>query len=227
MVGLLLVLVFAGSGNAAKLIFLDCDGVLNHAKSDDTQLYVTEDEQLVLLSRIIKATGASIVLNSTWRYARNSRDEFKNRIESFNTRFEKKNEYVPLPISYTPNFGSSTSMPQSGRPEEILWWLQENTNFYGDMIHDTGFMNRWNLMVSKYPDEFPKALIETFAGGKKLDVTDWVAIDDLDFATEIPAYPEMMKGHFVQTDKKVGLTRANAKEVIALLRGDTRIKLPK
>lgn len=47
-----------------KAIFLDIDGVLN----DDHFGIKIEEERVALLAKIVKETGASIVLSSSWRY---------------------------------------------------------------------------------------------------------------------------------------------------------------
>lgn len=58
-----------------KVVFLDIDGVLN----DDTtpsrtksRLIFVDREKLLRLKRIVAATGAKIVLSSTWRYDRDN-----------------------------------------------------------------------------------------------------------------------------------------------------------
>ena len=53
-----------------KLIFLDVDGVLNcHSTKDRCHGYIgIDDEKVSLLKQIATATGAEIVLSSTWRY---------------------------------------------------------------------------------------------------------------------------------------------------------------
>ena len=49
-----------------KVIFLDVDGVLNSAQ-DGYSIRLRTDSHLKLLQRIIKETGAKIVLSSSWR----------------------------------------------------------------------------------------------------------------------------------------------------------------
>lgn len=56
-----------------KIIFCDIDGVLNDAttptQAKSGAIFIDE-EKLLRLKRIIDATGAKIVLSSTWRYDR-------------------------------------------------------------------------------------------------------------------------------------------------------------
>ena len=55
-----------------KVIFLDVDGVLNSQqlfeKSEDAQLISVDEENIKNLKKIVDATGAKIVLSSSWRY---------------------------------------------------------------------------------------------------------------------------------------------------------------
>ena len=56
-----------------KVIFLDIDGVLNEDTTPTrtkTRMIFIDEEKLLRLKRIIDATGAKIVLSSTWRYDR-------------------------------------------------------------------------------------------------------------------------------------------------------------
>ena len=56
-----------------KVIFCDVDGVLNEdttpARTKSRVIFIDE-EKLLHLKRIVDATGAEIVLSSTWRYDR-------------------------------------------------------------------------------------------------------------------------------------------------------------
>lgn len=47
-----------------KLIFLDCDGVISTLKSG----WHLDPEKLELLGKILEATGARIVVSSSWRW---------------------------------------------------------------------------------------------------------------------------------------------------------------
>jgi hypothetical protein len=53
-----------------KIIFLDIDGVLNTKHSENPRKfpYIVESKLLERLKALQKATGAQIVLSSTWRY---------------------------------------------------------------------------------------------------------------------------------------------------------------
>jgi HAD domain in Swiss Army Knife RNA repair proteins len=53
-----------------KIIFLDIDGVLNntHTKNPRKFPYIVEPELVERVERLREATGAQLVLSSTWRY---------------------------------------------------------------------------------------------------------------------------------------------------------------
>ena len=53
-----------------KVIFLDIDGVLNYANTPNPRKfpYVVDPQLLRSLKNVVAATGAHMVLSSTWRY---------------------------------------------------------------------------------------------------------------------------------------------------------------
>lgn len=56
-----------------KVIFCDIDGVLNEDSTPTrtkSRVIFIDEEKLLRLKRIVDATGAKIVLSSTWRYDR-------------------------------------------------------------------------------------------------------------------------------------------------------------
>lgn len=56
-----------------KVIFTDVDGVLNEDTTPtrtQSRVIFIDEEKLLRLKRIVDATGAKIVLSSTWRYDR-------------------------------------------------------------------------------------------------------------------------------------------------------------
>jgi len=54
-------------------------------------------------------------------------------------------------------------------------------------------------------------------------VRHWIAIDDYDLAGT-PKHKEIMYGHFVHTDPRVGLTEKNVEEAVAMLTGPAETK---
>lgn len=95
-----------------KALFLDIDGVLNHAKSPLTHGVFDIDGQLLpLLDKIIKATGALIVLSSTWRRSKISRARVDAHLAS---------------IGLTVHDITPTHLSNVHRSEEINFWLSNN-----------------------------------------------------------------------------------------------------
>ena len=71
-----------------KVIFLDIDGVLNDAptimeKDDD----LPAEPHLSCLKQIVDATGAEIVLSSTWRLFPASRNDVRNKLKTVGLQF--------------------------------------------------------------------------------------------------------------------------------------------
>ena len=90
-----------------KILFLDVDGVLNNnltrTRTFDGWCFV-DDYLVERLKQIIDATGAKIVLSSTWRDGWNREDESKNE-PFFNQLRDKLKEYgmeiwdaLPMPM---------------------------------------------------------------------------------------------------------------------------------
>lgn len=102
-----------------KVLFLDIDGVLNSdatTRKTGTGWDFVDDIHIERLKRILDATGAKVVLSSTWRY---DRDEPK-----LNSDFLELQDYLKQFdiefYDYTPN-----SNPYQ-RGLEIQEWLDEH-----------------------------------------------------------------------------------------------------
>lgn len=97
-----------------KVIFLDIDGVLNDSmeiynNTYDEYMDTPTDRHLQVLKDIVDKTNANIVLSSSWRLFKNSRDIVKKRLSDFGMSF----------IDSTKELGS--------RADEINEWLSRNT----------------------------------------------------------------------------------------------------
>lgn len=97
-----------------KVIFLDVDGVLNSAQ-DGYSIRLRTDSHLKLLQRIVKKTGAKIVLSSSWRIG------FTPASRNLLARFK---EYGLELMDCTPE------LPASCRGDEIRQWLTDNVYNY-------------------------------------------------------------------------------------------------
>lgn len=113
-----------------KVLFLDIDGVLNC--KDTVNRYdgfIGIDPYLVaIFNRIIFATDAKIVLSSTWRLAKFSRDEVRRRVMDF--------------IDVTPRLSKPGDMSSTGRGLEINAWLKEHPEVkkYAILDDDSDFL---------------------------------------------------------------------------------------
>jgi len=105
-----------------KIIFLDIDGVLNCKETVNRYNgFIGIDPFLVaIFNRIIFATDAKIVLSSTWRHAKVSRDEVRRRVMDF--------------IDITPNIGTM-------RGDDINAWLSKHRDIkkYAILDDDSDF----------------------------------------------------------------------------------------
>ena len=104
-----------------KILFLDCDGVLNNRDSlngdaphfgDATTCWVVGIAQMELLKEIVDRTGCKIVLSSTWRLY----DQGRIQLMRF---------FVKAGIDPTIVIGK-TSLIGTERHKEIEKWLKEH-----------------------------------------------------------------------------------------------------
>jgi hypothetical protein len=89
-----------------KVIFLDIDGVLNCRKTPNPRKfpYIVDEVLLARFQNLLRRTGASVVLTSTWRYDPAG-------------LFAAKHYGIPF-IDVTPD------LPKQPRSKEILVWVR-------------------------------------------------------------------------------------------------------
>lgn len=93
-----------------KVIFLDIDGVLNHRNSPIVGGIFDIDLSLVpILARIVKETGAEIVLSSTWRILESNRKRVSHVLDLHGMKFIDR-----------------TDILNDERSIEILEWLHRH-----------------------------------------------------------------------------------------------------
>ena len=105
-----------------KVIFLDIDGVMNHEHSEEDM----DSNCLYELKQIVDATGAKIVLTSSWRvyFLRGDDNPMKNY-------FEKRLKLFGMEIyDVTPNIGIGK------RATEIKTWLKQHKEVSSFVILD-------------------------------------------------------------------------------------------
>lgn len=107
-----------------KAIFLDCDGVLNMHNSGG--FYTLNRARLRLLEKIVKDSGAQIVVSSTWR---NSPSHMKKLINSLGYRGIKV-------IGVTESLGVSKNGERYFRGHEIQKYLDEHPEIEQYVILD-------------------------------------------------------------------------------------------
>lgn len=99
----------------AKYIFLDIDGVLcvpwKNPVTQNGMMHYLDPEACAEFARIVKNTGAKVVLSSAWRHG-------EKQIQQINEKFAEL-ELPPL-HSITPEMGLSCNLD---RELEILTWL--------------------------------------------------------------------------------------------------------
>ena len=119
-----------------KILFLDIDGVVNcRTTVNRSNGYIGIDPYMVLLvHRIIEATGCKVVLSSSWRHYKDSLEEVK---KSFDL------------LSVTPN------IPDLIRGYEIKNWLSVHNDIENYAILDDN-----NDMLPEQQDHFFKTTWE-------------------------------------------------------------------
>lgn len=114
--------------NYIKIIFLDIDGVLNSLAYFKTQehqdkRFMQHDEidesRLPLLKRIVDATGAKIVLSSTWRELDDCQDT---------VCYEMYKYLEDMLAKYDMSIMSKTPVIAHCRPLEIMMWLNKRVD---------------------------------------------------------------------------------------------------
>jgi hypothetical protein len=178
-----------------KLIFLDVDGVLNNR-------HIPHEISLCILNRLgklVKATGASIVLSSTWRLKEKNREHVKAMFLHCG---------LPMPISVTPFI--ETRSYKTTRVDEILTWLFLNsTNWCQDE-------EKFNMIITER-DEFTAM---HFILPLSIHVSHFVVLDDIDLTKEKYGGPYrrlLTDNHFVHTAISSGFSRNNAHQAARLL----------
>ena len=101
-----------------KILFLDVDGVLNNVNSSVGEMFPVEPYAVLLVDRIVQATGCQVVLSSSWRHMPDWRDVLKKAAPSIEL------------LDRTPRYSSSTKykIDESAlcRGHNIQDWLDEH-----------------------------------------------------------------------------------------------------
>lgn len=188
-----------GNGNPVervptKIVFLDIDGVLNSYRNALNLSQLVDKALLKILKRILDETGAVIVLSSNWRYYTQTR-------HTLNTLLTE--DGIQCPISCTPRL-------ECNRLDEIIFWLQDNTDFNENRLKHVVI----EQTVSKRQQDLPESQYRLSSG--QMHVTHWIAIDDMDLCSQ-GKNTAHIANRFIHVDMNTGLTEANADLAIKLL----------
>lgn len=139
-----------------KILFLDIDGVVNCKNTAQRHRgFIGIDPYMALLvNRIVEATGAEVVLSSTWRVTEDSREEVKAQVIDFAD--------VTPPSTY-----NKRTEHYSKRGEEIQAWLDENghkVGKYAILDDDTDML----------PEQLPNYFQTTWEVGLTQEIADKV-----------------------------------------------------
>ena len=137
-----------------KIVFLDIDGVLNYEDSTSRNgLYLGIDEKrLRQLKRIVRATGAKIVLTSTWRIFYNL--DTKEQTEQTGKYLANKFRRAHLKV-----YGKTPDIYWAHRGDEIKAWLEEHTEVDQFVILDDEMFNGYEKY--NYMQHFIKTIYRT------------------------------------------------------------------
>lgn len=128
-----------------KVIFLGVDGVLNYrgCKSRCKGFLGVEPEKVALLKQIVDATGAKIVLSSTWRLGYN---KDQKSYHGFRRHLEKRlNEHGLSVYDVTEDIGAYK------RGAEIRLWLAQHRKD----------IERWVVLDDEYFPDFTEQKIKS------------------------------------------------------------------
>ncbi|MCI5597383.1 MAG: HAD domain-containing protein [Lachnospiraceae bacterium] len=115
-----------------KVIFLDIDGVLNHDNAKEDM----DSPCLLELQKIVEATGAKLVLTSSWKYY-----FFQEENNPSKVYIEKRLSDFHMELyDIAPDLGNGK------RAEEIALWLDQHKDFTSYVILDDCFFPGFKKM---------------------------------------------------------------------------------
>lgn len=129
-----------------RVLFLDVDGVLNsrayvyrmRAKDKKYRLWLDVDPIAVaLLKRIVEETGCKVVLSSTWRLYKDSRDMVRNKVVRY--------------IDCTADLQRGSKRGIVPRGEEVKLWLDQHpeVTHYAILDDDSDFLpGQWHFKTT-------------------------------------------------------------------------------
>ena len=134
-----------------KVIFLDIDGVLNDEGANLRNGVYIDNDMVIRLKKIVEATGAQIVLSSSWRKAYfDFLENLENGLESnqaelimLHDMFEQHGLQIKDRTEYI------SSGPYA-RPAEIRAWLASAYDIKSFVILDDDDFWAWNWLSDRF-----------------------------------------------------------------------------
>ena len=134
-----------------KVIFLDVDGVLNDWHTTDSCAgYIgVDDDKIELLKQIIDATGAKIVLSSSWRVSMTRTNERRTELRGY---LDKKLADHGLEVySETPLYNPDDTYEREHRGWEIKQWRDQHKNIdWWIVLDDEIFRDFYDYGVTEH-----------------------------------------------------------------------------
>lgn len=168
-----------------KVIFLDIDGVLKEEDYDAE----FKDECFARLKKIVDATGAEIILSSSWRihyweFVENGYRTDDEKILDLYNHFEKYGLKVAGRTDYTIRSGPSS------RPDEIRRWIADKEDLESFCIIDDDDFYRWKwlsqfLVVTRVRKQTDRRYVEWQRTLSDADVDRAIAILNRDYGAMI------------------------------------------
>lgn len=112
-----------------KFIFLDIDGVLNCESTKDRCGVFTgiEDQKVKKLAQIVAATGAEIILTSSWKY---DWDKIPEKCDRHGDYLNEKCAKYGIRIKDKVDLGFNTNL----RGRELVFWMVLKIAFQKEMV---------------------------------------------------------------------------------------------
>ena len=154
-----------------KVIFLDVDGVLNSTNSlhEDESL---EDALVLRLKKIVNATGAKLILSSSWRELWTAVRKLMDKLDKYDMHlsgmtghgvsleFVAKKGFTPTERYIYVYYNYETGMKEKAvydRGAEIAWWLDNHDGIESFVILDDDSYD----IKSYYPDNLVNTSFKT------------------------------------------------------------------
>jgi hypothetical protein len=193
-----------------KILFLDVDGVLcMNAPDFGVRLSHFSQPALRQLARIVTATGAKIVVHSSWRC---HLDKMALLNEALAT-VDLPPAFSKTKLTYVHEAGNRSF--QDIRCDEILHWLYNwdsprplRNDGYDSQLDDDSAVKR--TLNDKLSPPMPV---------RRERIEAWAVVDDL--SLEIVG---VLDDHFVRTHEFIGLKKTHADELISILGGAVSVE---